>query len=161
MPEKSEKGFLHKARRMTLGRNAEEHETHEKNLDALKEELNKNTQETIDELGMRYENHDVREKIAKAHGEKALDSFLSELKGLQVSLIEAKTHFLKTHENDQVNDIEDVQDEMKQWQKEKDEILNGSYFRELAEKYEVWGHEQVEFIQSGVHEKIHHIRPAA
>lgn len=157
----SEKGFLHTVRRSTLGRNAEEHESHIKNLRELKNEVKNATQATIDDLNNRYQNSEVSGQIEKKHGAGAATGFIDELKGLQVTLIDAKGEYLHKRENDEINDIEDIKEDVDLWRQQMEKLVEESAFRELAESYGVWGHEPVKNIQTGIRGKVIDIRRKA
>lgn len=157
----SEKGIFHTVRRTAFGRSSMEQQAHERNIKTLKDKLSKVNQDIIDDLSNRYENDDVHEKILGIAGKTALDKFLKELKTLQVELIELKTKFYTDRKDDEVNDVEDVNEAVALWKKESKQIIENSGFRRIAEQYEVWGHEPLELIRSGIREKIVHIRPAA
>jgi|GEM_PF-4735525 len=149
------KGFMHKLRRSTLGRNPEEFNYHEKKLEELKWKISKVTQESLDALTKSYKNEEVRKMIIDKHGPEAWPHFEDELNGLQILMIEAKSKFFEKRRLDQHNDIHDLNKEGADLKKELHELVENSPFRELAEEYGVWGHESVEDVISGIHRKIH------
>ncbi len=157
----SEKGLFHTFRRKTLGRTPQEIDIHERNLKELKKSLGAKAQDKIDNLAMRYSNEEVKHIVLAAAGKEGYNNFLAELNGLQVTIIETKSKFFEEKQNDEINDLEDIEAETALWEKELEDLVDGSEFRKLAEQYEVWGHEPVLKIEKETHGKVIRIRPAA
>jgi len=156
------KRLLHIVRRSALGRNTEEEGEHVLRFRGLKEEISEKAQETIDALGEKYQKDpQVIEKIAKNPNPASLGIFLAELKRLQDMIIQIKIKFLEQRKEDPVNDINDIQKELADWETIQNKLINGeeiygyeSAFREFAEEYEVWDGNPIEMTQKNIHKKI-------